>query len=873
MHANLDKPHRWKADVDASVDFYNAWFIRFAPETFRGQRAAQAGLAASMMEATAGLRDLTPERLLGAPGLLAVLRMATAPPIARDRLSGLAYARRSTVDRLEAAPSERRKALPVTPEVRDETARIVGVIEHMLDRDLFPWLATDAAPDEEAMARAALVVADRLCGAASDPIVRNAQEMRQLTALRTWLEAHGYRFAPASDVEAPASMEPGTFSFRLNVPVRQGDRRVNLPVDAVVQPHRAVPGALPLLVEAKSAGDFANTNKRRKEEAQKMTQLRATYGPDVRFVLLLCGYFGPDYLGYEASEGIDWVWEHRLDDLSSLGLDPGAGGGYGGGATAPAPVRDPDAPAYGEAAPLVTAGHDEAERRRLAFQRMLDEANSHEDRNRMGQFATPPVLARAMLRHARTFSPEVPVRFLDPSIGTGSFYSALLATFAPDEIASARGVELDEAFGDAASTLWAETGLVVTPGDFTVTEPPPPGERATLVVANPPYARHHHLEASEKRRLAEQSAQVAGVAPSGLSGLHAYFLYLCHAWMAPGALAGWLIPSEFMTVGYGREMRRYLSERVTLLHVHRFDAADVQFTDALVSSAVVWFRNAPPPPGHAARFTDGGPLDAPRSSQTVTVERLRAAPKWPPRAAVAIGATGDGAGGDGAPALTVGDLFTIRRGMATGGNDFFVMAEAEARAREIPPAFLRPVLPSPRYLRDVVIGRTADGGADIERRNVLLVCALPEVEVERDHPALWAYLQQGVADGVSARYLCRSRTPWYAQERREPAPFLSSYMGRGDAEPFRFFWNRSDALATNVYLNLYPRPALARALRERPEVAADLWAALRRVTGAQLVAEGRTYGGGLHKLEPKELAAAPLSGLEGLAAPTPTLFG
>lgn len=34
----------------------------------------------------------------------------------------------------------------------------------------------------------------------------------------------------------------------------------------------------------------------------------------------LCGYFGSDYLGYEAAEGIDWVWEHRIDDLVKLGL-------------------------------------------------------------------------------------------------------------------------------------------------------------------------------------------------------------------------------------------------------------------------------------------------------------------------------------------------------------------------------------------------------------------------------------------------------------------------------------------------------------------------------------------------------------------------
>jgi hypothetical protein len=74
------------------------------------------------------------------------------------------------------------------------------------------------------------------------------------------------------------------------------------------------------LVEAKSAGDFTNTNKRRKEEAIKVAQLRTTYGNTIRFVLFLCGYFDSGYLGYEAAEGIDWVWEHRIDDLEELGV-------------------------------------------------------------------------------------------------------------------------------------------------------------------------------------------------------------------------------------------------------------------------------------------------------------------------------------------------------------------------------------------------------------------------------------------------------------------------------------------------------------------------------------------------------------------------
>ncbi len=117
-------------------------------------------------------------------------------------------------------------------------------------------------------------------------------------------------------------MELGTFSFRLNVFVERDAStiRINIPIDVVVMPHVSKPEDLPLLIEAKSAGDYANTNKRRKEEATKFAQLKRSYGDTVRFVLFLCGYFDAGYLGYEAAEGIDWVWEHRMDDLAELGI-------------------------------------------------------------------------------------------------------------------------------------------------------------------------------------------------------------------------------------------------------------------------------------------------------------------------------------------------------------------------------------------------------------------------------------------------------------------------------------------------------------------------------------------------------------------------
>jgi len=162
------------------------------------------------------------------------------------------------------------------------------------------------------------VVADRLCGATANPIVRNAQEKRQLELIGKYLRDRGYT-EKHPGAHPISSMTPGTYAFRLNMAVGT-TRKVMIPIDVVIQPKTPRPGRIPILIEAKSAGDFTNTNKRQKEEAQKTRQLRETYGVDAHLVLFLCGYFDAGYLGYEASEGIDWIWEHRISDLDQLGI-------------------------------------------------------------------------------------------------------------------------------------------------------------------------------------------------------------------------------------------------------------------------------------------------------------------------------------------------------------------------------------------------------------------------------------------------------------------------------------------------------------------------------------------------------------------------
>ena len=474
---------------------------------------------------------------------------------------------------------------------------------------------------------------------------------------------------------------------------------------------------------------------------------------------------------------------------------------------------------------------------RLAIQVQLDSIKTASERNKLGQFATPVPLADEIIDYSASLLPSnSTIQFLDPAFGTGAFYAALRKRFHAAEIEQASGFEIDPHYANPAIELWQGTDLQLSLADFTRQTP---NKRFNLIICNPPYVRHHHLPAAEKNRLQTLTEQFSGIRLSGLAGLYCHFFGLSMAWMAEGGVAGWLIPSEFMDVNYGKAIKDFLLKKITLLRIHRFDPDDVQFSDALVSSAVVWFRNSPPPANHAVTFSFGGTHSKPKLSKEILVAELAREGKWTrfPTAQVRAVST----------APTLSEFFKIQRGLATGSNNFFILPEAEILRRNLPQQFFRPVLPSPRYVQTEEIQADPKGEPLIGNPRFLLDCRLSEEEIQRSYPTLWNYLLEGKMLALNAGYLCSRRSPWYSQENRPTPPIVCTYIGRSDTvkgRPFRFILNHSQATVANVYLAMYPTPFLTRFLRDDPTLLRKIWELLNKLEPAQLLSEGRVYGGG-----------------------------
>lgn len=312
---NADKPERWASDTAVSVASFNDWFTNFAPDIYRTTQIAGIQLAQECLTYTFDLRHLSADVLRNHPKILPVLRMATLPPLARDRLSGLSATRGDIAEKMTLVVDNMDQDFRVPPSMPASAVTlyldiICNTLLAFLDHGLFPWLAQNRDPRPEERDIAIHILADRYGAATADPIIRNEPEKLQIAQIEAFLIPRGYYRLTKHGRIGYRDLPAGTFAKLAG----------NTPIDIAIQPLKPRPDRLPILIEAKAAGDYTNTNKRRKEEAEKMGRLKNNYGPDVPYILYLWGYFNSTYLGHEATAGIDWVWHHRVDDLAQLGL-------------------------------------------------------------------------------------------------------------------------------------------------------------------------------------------------------------------------------------------------------------------------------------------------------------------------------------------------------------------------------------------------------------------------------------------------------------------------------------------------------------------------------------------------------------------------
>jgi hypothetical protein len=467
-----------------------------------------------------------------------------------------------------------------------------------------------------------------------------------------------------------------------------------------------------------------------------------------------------------------------------------------------------------------------------------------------GQFWTPSWVAQPMV----TYSAQGAEGIFDPGVGRGAFAKATaqVAHLEGRSLAFA-GSEVDPEIltsvrQEEPNTPWLSK---VRREDFLTRKSVPV---QFGIVANPPYIRHHRLDAARKAELrALLQHDAPGLALDGRAGLHVYFLVHALALLRPGARLSFIVPADLAEGVFASALWTWVSTHFALEAVWRFDPAATPFAGVDTNPLVLCIRRAPPQPTYTLATVHAPEEAVLRDWVTAGFPAVESPVLSATRVDLAP-ALVDGISRDPAPSTAQGDLplsvfAKTERGIATGDNEFFFLTAAQIRAKGLPQdAFTR------------AIGRTSDaqGGvltlADLDR---LESKGRPTWLLNLDRPdpltlpgALQGYLAVGEHKGLPQRPLIAQRKPWYRMERRKAPYWLFAYLGRRDV---RFIRNEAGIVPLTGFLCVSPRLDTPAFLTALSQALAD------PRTLANLARVGKTYGAGAIKVEPR--------GLERLAIP------
>jgi len=471
-------------------------------------------------------------------------------------------------------------------------------------------------------------------------------------------------------------------------------------------------------------------------------------------------------------------------------------------------------------------------------------------RKSLGAFYSPQALVEPMVTWAIS---RVDQSVLDPSCGDGVFLESAGRRLRelgarPQEAASLlHGIDLNpDAARFTRDRLVSHLGLPfgnVRVGSFFSVSPPndlfSPSSGVDLVIGNPPYIRYQEFSGGARGEALERAAD-AGVQLNRLASSWAHFVAHAMAFLRPEGRLALILPAELIHTTYASPLREHL--RRTFAEVHIVSFRQAVFPDVQAEVVLLLAAGKDQGPGRLGLAEVDSDLElADLSAVLANAETFAAGEepkKWVPGYTAHPGAiTLDHLQARGLFA-PLGNVGKASIGFVSGANEYFVLSAEEAARWRLPDSSLQPALVRARQIPGLQIT-----SADVSQIRSQGHRCLLWVPGERLTLAEKTYVQRGEDLGYADRYKCRVRSPWYRVPGVITPDAFLTYMS--DVVP-RLCLNQARVVSSNTLLTVR-LPGIPPALRK-----AFVAAFYNSATLMSCERIGRSYGGGVLKLEPRE---------------------
>ena len=368
--------------------------------------------------------------------------------------------------------------------------------------------------------------------------------------------------------------------------------------------------------------------------------------------------------------------------------------------------------------------------------------------------------------------------------------------------------------------------------------------RYNAVVGNPPYVRYQGF-AGASRTAGREAALRAGVSLTALASSWAPFVVHACQFLVRGGRLGFVLPAELLSVNYAAPVRRFLFDSFSSIELVLFERR--VFDEAQADVVLLLAEGYGGSTSHAAvrHVCDERDL-APASPRPRAARGERtwapAAPeaKWTELLAPAAALADLDELRDSSALTPLSEWGAVKLGAVTGNNGYFTLSPSRARELGLDGRDLLRISPAgSSHLRGLSLTSRALAALGEEGRGTLLFRPRTPLSAAARH-----YIRAGSETGVDLAYKCRARDPWYIVPLTAvPDLFLTAM----NAEMPRLAANG----ARVRHLNSVHGVCLAEELRRLGTELLPL-ACLNSASRLSAELSGRSYGGGILKLEPGE---------------------